>query len=178
MKEAIIAKLDHYCLTDESPQHDNCSVGVDNWCEWYKAESMNQLKSFEHPNRLINEEVEKHIRTIYEDLSNDNLLTRCLGCYIQNTNESFNSTIWLIIPKHLNSGQKIVEIAAYMAAGIFNEGYSAILNVMQLLNLSIDQQCKMFADIADTQRIEKENKRQAFSSKESRTARKLSNASK
>ncbi|XP_025159029.1 uncharacterized protein LOC105189804 isoform X2 [Harpegnathos saltator] len=152
MKEAIIATLDHYCSTDESPRHDNCPVGIDSWCEWRKAKSINQLKSFKHPDRLINEEVEKHIRPIYEDLSNDNLLMRCLGGYIQNSNESFNSTIWLITPKHLNSGQKIVEIAAYMAAG---------------------QQCKMFADIADTQRIERENKRQAFSSKEARIARRL-----
>lgn len=95
-------------------------------------------------------------------------LTRCLCGY-----ESFNSTIWLIISKHLNSGQKIVEIAAYTAAGMFNEGYSAILSVMQLLNLNIDQQCKMFTDIADTRRIERENKRQAFSRKEAHTARRL-----
>jgi hypothetical protein len=46
MKEAIIATLDHYCLIDETPQHDNYSAGVDIWCEWRKAESMNQLKSF------------------------------------------------------------------------------------------------------------------------------------
>lgn len=100
-------------------------------------------------------------------------LTRCLCGYTQNSNESFNSTIWLIISKHLNSGQKIVEIAAYTTAGMFNEGYSAILSVMQLLNLNIDQQCKMFTDIADTRRIEGENKRQAFSRKEAHTARRL-----
>jgi hypothetical protein len=104
MKEAIIATLDHYCLIDETPQHDNYSAGVDIWCEWRKTKSMNQLKSFEHPDRLINEEVEKYIRPIYEDLSNDNLSTRCLGGYTQNSNESFNSTIWIITPKHLNSG--------------------------------------------------------------------------
>ena len=56
---------------------------------------------------------------------------------------------------------------------MFNEGYSAILSTMQLLNLSIGQQCKMFADIADGKRIERKNKRQIFSSKEARTDRRL-----
>ncbi|EFN61336.1 hypothetical protein EAG_00043, partial [Camponotus floridanus] len=49
----------------------------------------------------------------------------------------FNSTVWRMSPKHLNSGRKIVEIAAYMAAGMFNEGYSAVLSTMQLLDLKI-----------------------------------------
>ena len=60
-----------------------------------------------------------------------------------------------------------------MSADMFNEGYSAILSVMQLLNLSIGEQCKMFADISDTQRIEREYMRQTFRSKETRTARRL-----
>lgn len=77
-------------------------------------------------------------------------------------------------PKHLHSGQKVVEIAAYMAAGMFNEGYSAVLTTMQLLNLNVGQQCKMFADnVERAQRIERENRRQSFSSKEARTARRL-----
>jgi hypothetical protein len=37
------------------------------------------------------------------------------------------SIISRLAPKHLNCGAKILEIAAFIAAGIFNEGYSAIL---------------------------------------------------
>lgn len=51
-----------------------------------------------------------------------------------NANESFNSTIWRLAPKHLNSGMKIVEIAAYIA--VFNEGYYAILKMMQSMNIN------------------------------------------
>ena len=43
MKKVIIATLDHYCSTDESPRHDNCSTGVVSWCEWRKVESMNTI---------------------------------------------------------------------------------------------------------------------------------------
>ncbi|XP_058808181.1 uncharacterized protein LOC131673856 [Phymastichus coffea] len=173
MKKAVMATLDHYCSTDESPCHENCPTDTDSWCEWRKAEATDRLASFKHSARLIDEKVEEHIRPIYEELSNDDLMTRCLGGHTQNSNESFNSTVWRITPKHLNSGQKIVEIAAYMAAGMFNEGYSAVLQTMQLLNLKIGQQCKMFADNVDIQRIERERRRSSLSSKEARTARKL-----
>ena len=76
-------------------------------------------------------------------------------------------------PKHLHSGSKIVEIASYLAAGMVNEGYSAVLSTMQQLQLKISQQCNMFADNVDKQRIERENRRAPLSSKEVRTARRL-----
>nr|XP_032514623.1 uncharacterized protein LOC116768095 [Danaus plexippus plexippus] len=134
MRNAIMATLDHYCSTDKLPRHGKCPEGVESWCEWRKAEATNTLAAFKHPPRVIDEHVEKHIRPIYEDLSKDDLLTRCLGGHTQNANESFNSTVWRIVPKHLNSGIKIVEIAAYIAGGMFNEGYSAVLKTMQLLD--------------------------------------------
>ena len=127
------------------------------------------------PPGAIDEQIEKHIRPIYKDLSNDDLLTRCLGDHTQNANESFNSTVWRMAAKHLHSGLKIVEIASYLAAGQFNEGYSAILTSMQQLQLKIGQQCQMFADNVDKQRIEREreNRRASLSSKEARTAFRL-----
>ena len=76
-------------------------------------------------------------------------------------------------PKHRHSGLKIVEIASYLAAGRFNERYSAILTTMQQLQLKIGQQCIMFADNLDKQRIERENRRASLSIKEARTARRL-----
>lgn len=131
------------------------------------------MRFYKHPPRLINEIVEEHIRPIYEELSNNDLLTRCLGGHTQNSNESFNSTVWRLNPKHLHCGKKIVELSAFLAAGIFNEGYSAILCTMQLLNLKIGQQCKIFADNIDAERIKRANRRQSLSRKEARTARRL-----
>ena len=76
MKKVIIVTLDHNCSTDKSPRHENCPTGADSWCEWRKAEAANQLKTFKHPPRVIDEQIEKHIRPIYQDLSNDDLITR------------------------------------------------------------------------------------------------------
>lgn len=119
-----------------------------------------------------------HIRPVYKELSKDELLTRCLGGHTQNANESINSTVWRIVPKHLHSGIKIVEIAAYIAGGMFNEGYSAALKIMNLLDLKIGQQCNNFAEKADMERVTRQNRRASFSSKAARTARRLEHLSK
>ena len=89
--------------------------------------------------------------------------------HTQNANESFNSTVWRMSPKHLHSGIKIVEIAASIAGGMFNEGCSAALKTMQLLDLKIGQQCNNFAERADKERVTRENRSASFSSKEART---------
>jgi len=175
MRNAIFATLDHYCSSDKSPRHDNCPPGADSWCKWRQAEAKNELSRYKHGARVIDENIEKHIRPIYEKLSNKELLTRCLGGHTQNANESFNATVWRLNPKHLHSGKKIVELSAYLAAGMFNEGHSAILMVMNLLQIKIGQQCKMFADNANERRVRRQDKRHSLSSKEARTARRLEN---
>ncbi|XP_011871647.1 PREDICTED: uncharacterized protein LOC105564113 [Vollenhovia emeryi] len=116
--------------------------------------------------------LQKNILPIYEDLSRDDLLERCIGGFTQNDNESFNVTEWRLAPKHLNCGSKIIEIAAYLAAGIFNDGYSFVLRVMNDLKLPIGLECKRFADSYDTNRVKRQNLRSLNSSKEARTAQK------
>ena len=73
-----MATLDHYCSTDKNPRHENCPEGTDSWCEWREAQAANNLKSYKHPPRDISPDVEKHIRSIYKDLSKDDLLIKCL----------------------------------------------------------------------------------------------------
>jgi len=97
-----------------------------------------------------------HITPIFKDLSNDDLLKRCLDGHTQNSNESFNSTVWRLAPKHLNADLKMVEIASFMAACIFNEGYSAILNMMNYLNIIIGPQTRNFAEMYDNARLERQ----------------------
>jgi uncharacterized membrane protein YdbT with pleckstrin-like domain len=116
--------------------------------------------------------VQKHILPIYEDLSRLDLLERCLGGHTQNANESFNSTVWRFCPKHLRSGLKIVEIAAFIAAGLFNEGYSTIFQIMMALEVIIGRQSKMYGDNVDERRVARQERRSISSSKEARRAKK------
>lgn len=134
MKKAIMATYYHLISTDMVPQHHYCPLGADSWYAYRVAEAQNAAQAYTHPPPL-HPDVKKHILPIYEDLSRDDLLQRCLGGYTQNANESFNATVWRLAPKHLNCGSKIIEIAAYLAGGTFNDGYTFILEVMSDMQL-------------------------------------------
>jgi hypothetical protein len=155
MKKDIMATYYHLCSTDEKPRHEYCPLGPDSWCKWQKGQITDA--HFERP-VLLHPEVQKYILPIYEDLTNKNLLQRCLDGHTQNANESFNSTVWRFAPKHLHFGLKIIKIAAYTAAGIFNEGYSSILQNMACLNITIGKQCKSYADRTDESLIKRQER--------------------
>lgn len=171
MKKSIFATLGHYCSTDKRPRHENCPVGPDSWCKYRQAQ-MNQ-EGYVHPPPAISPQLEKHLLPIYEALTNDELLKRCLGGHTQNANESFNGTIWRLTPKHLNAGRKVVELAAFLAAIIFNDGYTLILRVMQEIGVNIGTEAKSFAHRTDGQRCERGDQRWLETTKEARTATRL-----
>lgn len=83
MKNAIWATFFHYSSTDENPHHKKCPSGADSWCEWQKAAAANALDSFKHTYSALPEDVLNAIKPIYEDLSKDALLERCVGGFTQ-----------------------------------------------------------------------------------------------
>ena len=93
-----------------------------------------------------------------------------MGGFTQNANESFNATVWRLAPKHLNCGLKIIKIAAFLAKGMFNDGYKFVLRVMNDLGLLIGLECKNFVD--DRNRLKRGGRRLRSASKEARTAQK------
>ena len=90
--------------------------------------------------------MQEHLLLINQDLTRDDFLERCLSGHTQNANESFKATIWRLSQKHIHSGLKIIAISACLAAGIFNEGYSSALQIVNKLNLTIDIYAKVFAE--------------------------------
>lgn len=54
----------------------------------------------------------------------------------------------------MHCGAKTVEIATYLAANIFNEGFSSILKMMNVLGIVVGLQSKEFARNTDWQRID------------------------
>lgn len=170
MKKAIMATFYHMISTDENPRHENCPTGSDSWCQWQQAASLGNEPE-PHP-KPLHPDVQKELQPIYEDLSRDDLLIRCLGGHTQNPNESFNSTVWRFAPKHLHSGLKIVEVSSYIAAALFNEGNSSILMMMNELQIVVGSQSFNYGKQMDEQRIKRQNRRSGLESKEARQARK------
>lgn len=94
------------------------------------------LSSFMHKPSM-HKDVFKAIKPIYEELSSDDLLSRCLGGYTQNTNESFNSVVWSIAPKAVSSGKTVLDIATDIAIITFNDGLSSLFPVYDALGLTV-----------------------------------------
>lgn len=132
MSRAIWATLQHKSSTDANPQHDNCPPGPDSWCTWQKAKADNKLNEYTHTPALP-DVVFNAIIPVYEVLTEEGLLQRCLGGFTRSKNGSFNSLIWSYAPKRI----KTIEIAAYIAACIFNKGYASIPLMMHRMNLVI-----------------------------------------
>ncbi|XP_066584404.1 uncharacterized protein [Prorops nasuta] len=137
MRSAIWATLDHKLSTNENPKHDSCPIGKDSWCSWQKASATNNLGSYEHK-PAMSVDVYEAIKPVYEELSNDNLLTRCIGGYTQNRNESFNSTVWALAPKSISSGKIILDIATNIAVCVYNNGFASILHMILTMGMKID----------------------------------------
>ncbi|XP_039303732.1 uncharacterized protein LOC120357462 [Solenopsis invicta] len=168
MRNAIWATFDHKRSTDKNPHHERCPKGSTSWCAWRKSEAAGTLSTFTHDKAPLNDEVLNVIRPIYEDLSNDTLLERCLGAYTQNNNESLNALIWKIAPKHLHCGTKTVEIATFLAVCLFNEGFNSILKIMNIMGLKIGQNAKTFADNRDNERVKRSEQHTSHEAKKAR----------
>ncbi|XP_029161124.1 uncharacterized protein LOC114932878 [Nylanderia fulva] len=92
MRREIWATLYHKLSTDEKPQHDKCPPGKDSWCKWQLAKATNKLAEFKHKPALP-QMVFDAIKPIYEELSSDDLLKRCLGGYTQTIMGELSITI-------------------------------------------------------------------------------------
>lgn len=166
MRKEIWATFFHKCSTDCKPQHDNCPVGEMSWCKWQAAKALG--KTFRHDKEPLSQNVQSVIQPIYEDLSREDLLTRCLGAETQNNNESLNSLIWTYSPKHLHSGPKVVEIATMFAVIIFNEGFKGILKLMTTLGSEIGMNSIIYTQHRDELRIERSERRSSKVAKQAR----------
>lgn len=167
MKNKIWATLYHKISTDVKPQHSKCPVGENSWCTWQKAKARNELAQYKHK-PAFNQLVFDAVKPIYEDLSNDELLSRCLGGYTQNSNESYNAIVWSMAPKTIQSGKTIVDIAADIAACNYNDGLTSIMQIMKVLNLTIGQNCYNFCVEADARRVEIAERSMTDAAKETR----------
>jgi len=173
MRKEIWATYYHKISTDEKPQHHLCPIGKDSWCKWHQHEAKGTVYS--HPPAL-DEETQQILKQIYEDLSENDLLERCLGSNTQNNNESFNSCVWRLVPKHIFCGKKILEIATQTAACIFNEGHRPILKILETMGCSLGPESLRFVEECDNARVRRADQRSSDASKQARIARKEARA--
>lgn len=88
--------------TDQNPNHSMCPKGDDSWCSYQRVKVNWELASYNQDFPSLCPDFLSDIKLIYEYLSSDNLLLRCVDGFNQNNNETFNQLVWKISPKPLN----------------------------------------------------------------------------
>ncbi|KAK3871386.1 hypothetical protein Pcinc_023463 [Petrolisthes cinctipes] len=63
------------------------------------------------------------VKSVYDRLTSDNLMSRCLKGLTQNRNEHLHSRIWRICPKHRNAYKRSVDFATATATCNYNVGH-------------------------------------------------------
>ena len=99
--------------------------------------------------------VRDEIRHIFQDLSSEDLLKKCLHGKTQNNNEAINAFIWKRLPKDVFVGWHTFEIGVSSAVLNFNSGAYGLVNVFEALGMSAGYFTKEFCLQRDTTRIEK-----------------------
>ena len=88
MKNDIWATFYHYGSTDDNPQHEKCHSEDESWYECQRAlaalpnktvKKKIKIPGFVHSYKPLPADVLKAIEPIYNDLSMDELLERCLA---------------------------------------------------------------------------------------------------
>jgi hypothetical protein len=157
----------HRLSTDESPKHGLCPRGEDSWCCFQKSlvtkEPYRHTKSIPHA-------VMKCIRPVYEDLSNKNLLRKCLHGKTQNPNESFNNVVWSRLPTRVFVGLETLKVGVWDAVITYNTGYLGRVKVLQELFSDAGANCVLGFKVLDEVRRRKADKSSEEMEKKARRA--------
>ena len=124
MKTAIYATRCHVASSKNNNFHDHCPEGPNSWC-MYQVDEANGTSLYVPGKGLPNGAI-RHVKAVFDDLSNDSLLMKCLHGKIQNQNESFNGMIWNRVPKSRFIKYKQFATAIFDATAHFNIGNLAI----------------------------------------------------
>ena len=75
------------------------------------------------------------LKPLFEELSNEQLLRKCVHGLTQNQNESFNATIWECIPKTRFVSRTQLEFAVNDAVANFNIGRQSSVVISEKLRM-------------------------------------------
>ncbi|GFU30997.1 uncharacterized protein TNCV_3953301 [Trichonephila clavipes] len=152
MRQAIWPIFLHKLSTDEYPQHGFCPIGEDSWWGFKKAEASG--KSYKHKNSLPVAVVEA-MRPIFRDLSNPDLLKKCLHGKTQNPNESFQNVVWSRVPKATFVQIETLSLGVYDAVCSFNYGNVSKLKIFQKMGVEPGEFSVSVMKLLDRERLMK-----------------------
>lgn len=166
MSKAIWAIYFHKLSTDDKPQHGLCPTGSESWCGFNSSLEIGEKYTHKHS---LPEAVLLATKQIFRDLTNKELLSKCLHGRTQNPNESFNNCVWERIPKNTFVGLKTLKIGVMDAVLCFNDGVISRIEVLKNLGITPGRHtCDALKKI-DRRRVNEAEIKFQKTSKEART---------
>lgn len=124
----LCANYFHKLSTTDQPQHALCPAGKDSWCGYNKATAEN--KSYDHK-YILPCDVMLQIMSIYQALTNPEILKNFYTVIPRTQNESFNNVVWAKIPKRAFVRLDSLKLGAYDAVLYFTDGQSSKLSLQE-----------------------------------------------
>ena len=174
MRRAVWATFFHRVSTDEKPSHQLCPPPPDTWCKYRKAEALGCLKEYKHKHSLPFAVMEA-IKPVYRDLSNTDLLKKCLHGKTQNVNEGFNNIVWCRVPKNVFVGYKTLKLGVSDAVITWNDGNIGRVKVLRALGMKSGENTMHALQSLDKLRIQKAEAAALQMTKEARKKRRMAN---
>ncbi|GFX05550.1 uncharacterized protein TNCV_3434541 [Trichonephila clavipes] len=135
VKRAIWAIYFHKLSTEDNPQHALCPLGEDSWCGYNRSIVTGEFYIHKHS---LPESILLKVKKVFRDLTEKDLLKKCLHGRTQNPNESFNKCIWERIPKTVFVGIETLKFGVMDAVICFNDGYVSRIKSLKLWALNQD----------------------------------------
>lgn len=156
MSNEILSSF-YYCTSsDDRPNHEYCPKGSNSWC-FYNRSLANEEKPKSHSHMKVyfqaQDEQLQQVKAVYDRLTTDKLMTKCLKGMTQNRNEHLHARISRICPKNKNASKTSVDFATATVVCDYNVGHTASdLSVRFGIGptMSQEQYLKKKDDIMDT----------------------------
>ncbi|GFW06127.1 uncharacterized protein TNCV_4479181 [Trichonephila clavipes] len=113
------------------------------------------------------------IRPIFRDLSDPELLKKCLHGNTQNPNESINNVIWSRVPKKTFVHLETLSFGMYDAIASFNKGNTTKLDILKKLNIEPGYYATCYMERLDKERITRARYANLQKTKEVRKVKRL-----
>ena len=114
MQDTVYASVMHVESTDENSQHHKCNS---DWCDF-------STEGYKHRHGM-HEEIMDLLVPEYDDLTDPQILSRCMHGGTQNVNECLNGRKWDRCAKEKSAGRRTVEEVVYSAVAHFHDGEAA-----------------------------------------------------
>ena len=112
--------------------------------------------------------VRNDIQHIFQALSSEDLLKKCLHGKTQNNNESLNGFIWNRLPKVIFVGFYTLQMGVASAVIDFNSGAYGLYNIFDKLGMTPGSFTVDYCDLHDETRVKKMRKKMSEAGKKKR----------